>query len=196
MKILVIDNYDSFTYNLVQYLGELGAEVVVYRNDAIRSDEIGGLGIDAIVVSPGPSTPADAGITVDAIKRYAGVYPILGVCLGHQAIGYAFGARIVKAGRIYHGKTSRIQHDGSAIFAGIESPLTAIRYHSLVIDKKTLPDTFTGEFVITAESQEDGEIMGIRHRRFILEGVQFHPESILTSSGKKMLANFLNMIRK
>ncbi len=196
MKILVIDNYDSFTYNLVQYFGELGAGVVVYRNDALRPSEIGGLGIDAIVVSPGPSTPADAGITVETIQRYAGVYPILGVCLGHQAIGYAFGARIVQAGKIYHGKTSRIQHDGATIFSGLENPLTATRYHSLVIDRKTLPESFTDEFTITAESQEDHEIMGIRHRRFMIEGVQFHPESILTSGGKKMLANFLHMVQK
>ncbi len=195
MKILVIDNYDSFTYNLVQYLGELGTETVVYRNDAIKAGDIKDLGIDAIVVSPGPSTPAEAGITVDAIKRYSGVYPILGVCLGHQAIGYAFGANIVKAGRIYHGKTSRIMHDGSGIFAGLENPFTAIRYHSLVIDRKTLPDKFTDEFIVTAESQEDREIMGIRHKKLIIEGVQVHPESILTSNGKKILANFLNMVK-
>ena len=190
MKILVIDNYDSFTYNLVQYLGELGVDVVVYRNDAIKVEDIKDLGIGAMVISPGPSTPADAGISVDAIKKYAGVYPMLGVCLGHQAMGYAFGADIVKAGRIYHGKTSTIKHDGLTIFTGLDNPLTATRYHSLVIDRKTLPE----EFIISAQSNEDGEIMGIRHKRFIVEGVQFHPESILTADGKKMLANFINMI--
>lgn len=191
MKILVIDNYDSFTYNLVQYLGELGMDVLVYRNDAIAVDRIQDLGIQAIVISPGPSTPADAGITVDAIKRYAGTYPILGVCLGHQAIGYAFGADIVRAGRICHGKTSKIKHDGLTLFAGLENPLTATRYHSLVIDRKTLP----GDFIITAESLDDGEIMGIRHKSSLIEGVQFHPESILTSNGRKILANFIHMIR-
>ncbi len=196
MKILVIDNYDSFTYNLVQYLGELGADVAVCRNDAIKVDEIKNLGISAIVISPGPSTPADAGITVDTIKRYAGIYPLLGVCLGHQSIGYAFGANIVKAGRIYHGKTSKIKHDSSGLFAGLENPLTATRYHSLVIDRKTMPAGFTDEFIITAESQEDGEIMGIRHKRFIIEGVQFHPESILTLNGKQILANFLTMVKR
>ncbi len=190
MKILVIDNYDSFTYNLVQYLGELGVDVVVYRNDAIKVEDIKDLGIGAMVISPGPSTPADAGISVDAIKKYAGVYPMLGVCLGHQAMGYAFGADIVKAGRIYHGKTSTIKHDGLTIFTGLDNPLTATRYHSLVIDRKTLPE----EFIISAQSNEDGEIMGIRHKRFIVEGVQFHPESILTADGEKMLANFINMI--
>ncbi len=190
MKILVIDNYDSFTYNLVQYLGELGADVVVYRNDAIKVEDIASLGVRAIVISPGPSTPAEAGISVDAIKAYAGVYPILGVCLGHQAIGYAFGADIVRARRIYHGKTSSIRHDGKTIFAGIENPLTATRYHSLVIDPKTL----SGEFIVTATSAEDDEIMGIRHRSMLIEGVQFHPESILTVNGRKMLENFLNMI--
>ncbi len=191
MKILVIDNYDSFTYNLVQYLGELGVDVIVYRNDAINVNDIKALGIDAIVISPGPSTPADAGISVDVIKQYAGLYPLLGVCLGHQAIGYAFGADIIKAKKIYHGKTSTIRHDGKTIFSGLENPLIATRYHSLVIDKRTLSD----EFVVSAESQEDNEIMAIRHKNHIIEGVQFHPESILTISGKKILANFVNMVK-
>ncbi len=191
MKILVIDNYDSFTYNLVQYLGELGVDVIVYRNDAINVDDISTLGINAIVISPGPSTPADAGISVDVIKQYAGIYPLLGVCLGHQAIGYAFGANIIKAKKIYHGKTSMIRHDGKTIFSGLENPLSATRYHSLVIDKHTLSD----EFAVTAESEEDNEIMAIRHKNLPIEGVQFHPESILTTSGKKILANFVNMVK-
>ena len=191
MKILVIDNYDSFTYNLVQYLGELGVEVLVYRNDALRTGDIKALGINAIVISPGPSTPAEAGISVDVIKQYAGVYPLFGVCLGHQAIGYAFGARIVKAQKIYHGKTSLIHHDGNTIFSGLDNPFTATRYHSLVIDRKTL----SGEFIISAESEEDHEIMAIRHKKLLIESVQFHPESILTADGKKILANFINMIQ-
>ena len=191
MKILVIDNYDSFTYNLVQYLGELGVEVLVYRNDALKTGDIKALGINAIVLSPGPSTPAEAGISVDVIKQYAGVYPLFGVCLGHQAIGYAFGARIVKAQKIYHGKTSLIHHDGNTIFSGLDNPFTATRYHSLVIDRKTL----SGEFIISAESGEDHEIMAIRHKKLLIESVQFHPESILTADGKKILANFINMIQ-
>ena len=191
MKILVIDNYDSFTYNLVQYLGELGVEVLVYRNDELKTSEIKALGINAILLSPGPSTPAEAGISVDVIKQYAGVYPLFGVCLGHQAIGYAFGAHIVKARKIYHGKTSQIHHDGNTIFSGLDNPFTATRYHSLVIDRKTL----SGEFIISAESEEDHEIMAIRHKKLMIEGVQFHPESILTADGKKILANFINMIQ-
>ncbi len=191
MKILVIDNYDSFTYNLVQNLGELGVDVLVYRNDAIKVNDIKALGINALVISPGPSTPADAGISVDVIKQYAGIYPILGVCLGHQAIGYAFGADIVKARKIYHGKTSSIRHDGKTIFLGLDNPFTATRYHSLVIDRNTLP----GGFIISAESEEDHEIMAIRHTNLLIEGVQFHPESILTVNGKKILANFINMVQ-
>lgn len=191
MKILMIDNYDSFTYNLVQYLGELGVNVLVYRNDTIKINDIKSLGINGIVISPGPSTPSEAGISVDVIKQYAGVYPILGVCLGHQAIGYAFNASIVKAKKIYHGKTSKIIHDGNTIFSEIENPFLATRYHSLVIDKNTL----SSEFVISAESDEDHEIMAIRHKTFFIEGVQFHPESILTVNGKKILANFINMIK-
>jgi anthranilate synthase component 2 len=191
MKILMIDNYDSFTYNLVQYLGELGVDMVVYRNDEIDVEDIKNLGINAIIISPGPSTPADAGISVDTIRKYAGIYPIFGVCLGHQAIGYAFGAKIVKAKKIYHGKTSLIRHDNKTIFAGLENPMIATRYHSLVIDKQTLPE----EFIVSAESEEDHEIMAIRHKTLSIEGVQFHPESILTKSGKKLLENFINMVK-
>ncbi len=191
MKILVIDNYDSFTYNLVQYFGELGVDVLVYRNDALKTGDIKTLGINAIVISPGPSTPAEAGISVDVIKQYAGVYPLFGVCLGHQAIGYAFGARIVKAQKIYHGKTSLIHHDGNTIFSGLDNPFTATRYHSLVIDRKTL----SGEFIISAESEEDHEIMAIRHKKLLIESVQFHPESILTLHGKTLLANFISIAR-
>ncbi len=189
--LLMIDNYDSFTYILVQYFGELGVDVLVYRNDALKTGDIKTLGINAIVISPGPSTPAEAGISVDVIKQYAGVYPLFGVCLGHQAIGYAFGARIVKAQKIYHGKTSLIHHDGNTIFSGLDNPFTATRYHSLVIDRKTL----SGEFIISAESEEDHEIMAIRHKKLLIESVQFHPESILTADGKKILANFINMIQ-
>jgi len=187
----MIDNYDSFTYNLVQYLGELGVDMVVYRNDEIDVEDIKNLGINAIIISPGPSTPADAGISVDTIRKYAGIYPIFGVCLGHQAIGYAFGAKIVKAKKIYHGKTSLIRHDNKTIFAGLENPMIATRYHSLVIDKQTLPE----EFIVSAESEEDHEIMAIRHKTLSIEGVQFHPESILTKSGKKLLENFINMVK-
>ncbi len=192
MKILVIDNYDSFTFNLVQYFGELGTDVVVFRNDAISAGDIKSLGVQALVISPGPSTPAEAGISVDAIRHYAGTLPILGVCLGHQAIGYAFGADIVQAHRIYHGKTSPIRHDGQTLFNGMDNPFTATRYHSLVIDRKTL----SSEFIVSAESEDDHEIMAVRHKSLIIEGVQFHPESILTQDGKKILANFLNLIQR
>lgn len=188
LMLLMIDNYDSFTYNLVQYLGELGEELVVYRNDRITLDEIEGLKPDRMVVSPGPCTPKEAGISVEAIRHFAGQFPILGVCLGHQSMGAAFGARIIGAGRLMHGKTSEIRHDGKTIFAHLPNPFTATRYHSLVIERGSLP----GEFEITAES-EDGEIMGIRHRELPLEGVQFHPESILTTVGHDLLRNFLNL---
>ena len=184
--LLVIDNYDSFTYNLVQYLGELGADVVVHRNDAISVDDVVTMAPDAIVVSPGPCTPNEAGISVATIKRFAGERPILGVCLGHQAIGAAFGGDIVRAGRIMHGKTSPILHEGQGVFAGLPSPFEATRYHSLVIDPPTLPAVLER----TAWTAE-GEIMGVRHRTLFVEGVQFHPESILTLEGKKLLANFL-----
>jgi anthranilate synthase/aminodeoxychorismate synthase-like glutamine amidotransferase len=185
-RILMIDNYDSFTYNLVQYLGELGADVVVRRNDAIGLDEAAAMAPDAIVVSPGPCTPNEAGISVPLIQRFAGERPILGVCLGHQAIGAAFGGCIVRAGRIMHGKTSPIRHTGEGLFAGLSNPFEATRYHSLVIDPPTMP----AELVRTAWTDE-GEIMGVRHRELFVEGVQFHPESILTVEGKRLLGNFI-----
>jgi anthranilate synthase/aminodeoxychorismate synthase-like glutamine amidotransferase len=186
MRLLMIDNYDSFTYNLVQYLGELGADVTVRRNDEIGLDEVAALAPDAIVVSPGPCTPNEAGISVPLIKRFAGERPILGVCLGHQAIGAAFGGAIVRAGRIMHGKTSPILHTGEGLFAGLPNPFDATRYHSLLIDPATMPN----DLVRTAWTAED-EIMGVRHRELFVEGVQFHPESILTVAGKRLLANFL-----
>jgi anthranilate synthase component 2 len=184
--LLMIDNYDSFTYNLVQYLGELGEDVRVFRNDEITLDEVGLLRPSAIVISPGPCTPKEAGVSVALIERYAADVPILGVCLGHQAIGQAFGGRIVHAKSVMHGKTSAIHHEGKGIFAGLPNPLTATRYHSLVIERESLPASLE----ITAWS-EDGEIMAIRHRDFAVEGVQFHPESILTEAGHDLLRNFL-----
>jgi para-aminobenzoate synthetase component 2 len=186
--ILMIDNYDSFTYNLVQYLGELGAEVIVFRNDRITIPEIERLAPERIVISPGPCTPREAGISIEVIKHFAGKVPILGVCLGHQAIGAAFGGRIVRAKNLMHGKTSMIYHDGKTIFEGIPNPFEATRYHSLVIEKESLPQ----ELIITAWT-EDGEIMGIRHKRYVIEGVQFHPESILTKHGHDILRNFLRL---
>jgi anthranilate synthase/aminodeoxychorismate synthase-like glutamine amidotransferase len=187
--ILVIDNYDSFTYNLVQYLGELGQEVRVVRNDEVSVDEIPGLNPTHLLVSPGPCTPKEAGISVQAIKSFAGKIPILGVCLGHQSLGYAFGGKIIRAKKLMHGKTSQIKHDGKGVFKGLKNPFTATRYHSLVIEKKTCPRAL----LVTATS-EDGEIMGVRHRTLsALEGVQFHPESILTEGGKDLLKNFLQM---
>jgi anthranilate synthase/aminodeoxychorismate synthase-like glutamine amidotransferase len=189
--LLMIDNYDSFTYNLVQYLGELGEDVKVYRNDRITADEIKKLAPEAIVVSPGPCTPAEAGVSVDVIKAFAGVIPILGVCLGHQSIGAAFGASIVRADRLMHGKTSQIHHDGRTLYDGIQNPFTATRYHSLVIQPGTLPPNFE----ITAWTLEQ-EIMGVRHKEFLVEGVQFHPESILTMVGKDILRNFLRLAGK
>ncbi len=186
--LLMIDNYDSFTYNLVQYLGELGEDLVVYRNDKITINEIEQLKPDRIVVSPGPCTPKEAGVSVETIRHFAGRIPILGVCLGHQSMGAAFGAEIVGAKRLMHGKTSEIRHDGKTIFSNLPNPFVATRYHSLVIRRGTLSD----EFEITAES-EDGEIMGIRHKRYPLEGVQFHPESILTTVGHDLLKNFLEL---
>jgi anthranilate synthase/aminodeoxychorismate synthase-like glutamine amidotransferase len=184
--ILVIDNYDSFTYNLVQYLGELGAKTRVFRNDEITVERAARLKPGKVVISPGPCTPREAGISVELIRRLAGEVPILGVCLGHQAVGAAFGGRIVRARKIMHGKTSRIKHDGKTIFSGLPSPFEATRYHSLVIEKRSLPDCLE----VTAVS-EDGEIMGVRHREHDIEGIQFHPESILTRQGKELLANFL-----
>ena len=184
--ILMIDNYDSFTYNLVQYFGELGEEVRVVRNDVIDLAGIAAMAPARIVISPGPCTPKEAGISVAVVREFAGKLPILGVCLGHQAIGDAFGGRIVNAGRLMHGKTSDIRHDGKGVFTGLPSPFRATRYHSLVIERASLPDCLE----ISAES-EDGEIMGVRHRQFALEGVQFHPESILTEHGHALLKNFL-----
>jgi len=184
--ITVIDNYDSFTYNLVQYLLVLGAEVEVFRNDAITLEEIEKIDTKGIVISPGPGRPEGAGISLPLIRRYSGRKPILGVCLGHQAIGMAFGGRVVSAGRLMHGKTSSIQADGKGIYKGVASPFTAMRYHSLAVAREDLPDCLQ----ITAES-EDGEIMGLRHREHPTEGIQYHPESIMTPVGKRLLRNFL-----
>lgn len=186
--LLMIDNYDSFTYNLVQYLGELGEDIKVYRNDKITINQIKKLKPKKIVISPGPCTPKEAGISGSAIKNFAGVIPILGVCLGHQSIGYVFGGKIIQAKKIMHGKTSQITHDGKTIFKNLPNPFTATRYHSLVIEKKSLPDCLE----ITATS-EDKEIMGVRHKKYLIEGIQFHPESILTELGKKLLKNFLKI---
>jgi anthranilate synthase/aminodeoxychorismate synthase-like glutamine amidotransferase len=187
--ILMIDNYDSFTYNLVQYIGQLGGAVVVHRNDAVTIDEIRQLKPNAIVLSPGPCTPKEAGISVEVIRELGATIPILGVCLGHQAIGYAFGAEVIRAQRIMHGKTSQVINDGRTIFTGLPNPLVAGRYHSLILERDSLPDCFE----ISAETEE-GEIMGIRHKKLPVEGVQFHPESILTPNGKRILKNFLTMI--
>ena len=184
--LLMIDNYDSFTYNLVQYLGELGEDVQVYRNDAVTLAEIAAWKPQRIVLSPGPCTPSEAGVCVPLIRRFAGEIPILGVCLGHQAIGQAFGGRIVRAAKVMHGKLSRVAHRGEGVFRGLANPLTATRYHSLAIERASLPSCLE----ITAES-EDGEIMGVRHRELPVEGVQFHPEAILTAQGHELLANFL-----
>jgi anthranilate synthase/aminodeoxychorismate synthase-like glutamine amidotransferase len=186
-RVVLIDNYDSFTYNLVQYLGELGAEVEVRRHDAIDVAGVRALAPTHLVVSPGPKTPDEAGISVDAIRELAGSMPILGVCLGHQAIGSAFGARIVRGREPVHGKTSAIEHDGRTVFVGLESPMVATRYHSLVIDPDLAPD-----LELTAWCDDD-VVMGVRHRSLPVEGVQFHPESILTGSGKALLANFLSL---
>ena len=186
-RVVVLDNYDSFVYNLVQYLGELGASPLVHRNDELTVDEILGLDPDAVLLSPGPGRPEDAGILCDAILPIAerGV-PVFGVCLGHQAIGHVFGGRVIRAPELMHGKTSQIEHAGSGVFAGLPTPLTATRYHSLVVERESLPDCLT----ITAETR-DGMIMGLRHRDLPIEGVQFHPESILTESGHAMLRNFI-----
>ena len=186
MKLLMIDNYDSFTYNLVQYFAELGADVCVFRNDAITPDEIAALKPDHIVISPGPCSPKEAGISVETIKRFAGKVPLLGVCLGHQSIGAAFGGDIVHAIKPMHGKTSLVNHLNTGVFAGLPNPFTATRYHSLAIKRDTLPDCLT----VTAWT-DDGEIMGVRHKTLAVEGVQFHPESILTEHGHDMLRNFL-----
>ena len=187
--ILVLDNYDSFTYNLVQYLGQLGEEVAVRRNDAITLDEIEAMNPEAIFLSPGPCSPEQAGITVDVVRRFHRHIPLMGVCLGHQAIGHAFGGRVVRAGRIMHGKTSPILNDGRTIFKGLPSPFPAGRYHSLIVERESLPDCLE----VSAETEE-GEIMGLRHREWPVEGIQFHPESILTPSGKRIIRNFLQLI--
>jgi len=187
--ILMIDNYDSFTFNLVQYLRQLGEDVVVYRNDEISLEEIEKMKPAAIFLSPGPCSPTEAGITVDVIRTFYRRIPLMGVCLGHQSIGYAFGAEVVRADQLMHGKTSQISHDGKTIFKGVPNPFTAGRYHSLIIKRESLPDCLE----VSAETEE-GEIMGIRHRDFPVEGIQFHPESILTPNGKRILRNFLKMI--
>ncbi len=186
--ILVIDNYDSFTYNIVQYLGELGETVEVYRHDAVTVDEIKRLEPERIVISPGPGVPEKAGITLDAIQQMAGTVPILGVCLGHQAIGQAFGGRVIRAPQLMHGKTSEICHDSSTIFKGLPYRFNATRYHSLIVEKESLP----GVLEISATTPE-GVIMGLRHRKFKIEGVQFHPESVMTDNGRKIFENFVNL---
>jgi para-aminobenzoate synthetase component II len=186
--ILIIDNYDSFTYNLVQYLGEMGREMAVRRNDQVTLDEIADMSPDRIVISPGPGTPDDAGVSVPLISRFAGSTPVLGVCLGHQSIGQAFGAEVVRNWRVVHGKTSPIRHDGRGLFVDLPDPFEATRYHSLVIRRESLPDCL----VVTAETPE-GEIMGVRHREYAVEGVQFHPESVMTPCGKQLLRNFLGL---
>jgi anthranilate synthase/aminodeoxychorismate synthase-like glutamine amidotransferase len=193
--LLLIDNYDSFTYNLAQYLGELGADVKVVRNDALGVGDVGAMAPERIVISPGPCTPNEAGVSLDVIRQYAGKIPILGVCLGHQAIGQAFGGRIVRAPVVMHGKISRIFHDEKGLFEGVENPFSATRYHSLVIEPQSCPDVLE----ITAKTWSD-EIMGVRHKKYAntatpVEGVQFHPESIMTEAGKKLLGNFLRMGR-
>jgi anthranilate synthase/aminodeoxychorismate synthase-like glutamine amidotransferase len=188
--VFVLDNYDSFTYNLVQYLGELGAEVEVRRNDQVTVGEVEALAPERILISPGPCTPSEAGISVELIRHFAGKIPILGVCLGHQAMGEAFGGKVVRARNLMHGKTSRVEHDGKTIFQGLESPMTATRYHSLIVAEDSLP----AELEVSAHTVErDGTrvIMGLRHRKYPVEGVQFHPESVLTDQGKRLVGNFL-----
>jgi anthranilate synthase/aminodeoxychorismate synthase-like glutamine amidotransferase len=190
--VFVLDNYDSFTYNLVQHLGELGAEVVVRRNDQITVAGVEAMRPERILLSPGPCTPQEAGISIELVRHFAGKVPILGVCLGHQAIGAAFGGEIVRAPKLMHGKTSEVQHDGKTIFSGLPSPMTATRYHSLIVQEKGLPK----DLEISAYATENGGsrvIMGLRHRQFPVEGVQFHPESVLTAQGKKLISNFLQM---
>jgi anthranilate synthase component 2 len=191
--LLMIDNYDSFTYNLVQYFGELGEEIIVYRNDKISIQEIEKLAPERIVVSPGPCTPNEAGISLELIEHFKGKLPLLGVCLGHQSIGQAFGGRIVHAKEIMHGKTSEIYHNNSDVFSGLENPFTATRYHSLVIEQETLPDCFEVTAWTQTEEGEVDEIMGVRHKEYAISGVQFHPESIMTSYGHELLKNFLGI---
>jgi para-aminobenzoate synthetase component 2 len=190
--VFVLDNYDSFTYNLVQYMGELGAEMVIRRNDEVTVDEVEALKPERLVLSPGPCTPEDAGILIPLIQRFAGKVPILGVCLGHQAIGAAFGGDVVRAPQLMHGKTSAVEHDGKTVFSGIASPMTCTRYHSLIVAEDHLP----AELEVSARTRNaDGTttIMGLRHRKFPIEGVQFHPESVLTTDGKKLVQNFLEL---
>lgn len=197
--VFVLDNYDSFTYNLVQYLGELGADVKVGRNDELTVEQVEDLDPECIVISPGPRTPEEAGISIPLIRRFAGSRPILGVCLGHQAIAAAFGGKVVRAEKVMHGKTSRIEHDGKTIFAGLPNPMTCTRYHSLIVSEEGLPSDLS----ITARASDEkeglsgangeGTIMGLRHRRFPIEGVQFHPESVLTPEGKRLIQNFLSL---
>jgi anthranilate synthase/aminodeoxychorismate synthase-like glutamine amidotransferase len=190
--VFVLDNYDSFTYNLVQYLGELGSEIVVHRNDEVKVSDVEAMRPERLLVSPGPCTPTEAGISIELIRHFAGRVPILGVCLGHQAIGEAFGGKVVRAKTLMHGKTSEIEHDGRSVFSNLPTPLTATRYHSLVLSPEDLPD----ELEVSAHTNDQvGErvIMGLRHRRYPIEGVQFHPESVLTQHGKQMLRNFLTL---
>jgi anthranilate synthase/aminodeoxychorismate synthase-like glutamine amidotransferase len=190
--VFVLDNYDSFTYNLVQYLGELGAKIEVYRNDELTVEEVEALKPERILLSPGPCTPGEAGILVPLIRHMAGRVPILGVCLGHQAIGEAFGGDVVRAAHLMHGKTSAVEHDGKGVFTGLPTPLTCTRYHSLIVAEKSLP----GELMVTARTAENGAgsvIMGLRHRTLPIEGVQFHPESVLTEGGRQMIKNFMEM---
>ncbi|GEK74371.1 MULTISPECIES: anthranilate synthase component II [Halomonas] len=191
MSVLMIDNYDSFTFNVVQYLGELGAEVVTHRNDAITLEQIEALAPSHLVVSPGPCTPNEAGISMEAIRHFAGRLPILGICLGHQAIGQVFGGRVGRAPQVMHGKTSRIRHTGQGVFEGLEDPLEVTRYHSLVVDRDSLPECLEVTSWTDADDVTPGLIMGMRHRELDIEGVQFHPESILTRQGHELLANFL-----
>jgi anthranilate synthase component 2 len=191
VRLVMVDNYDSFTYNLVQYFGELGAEVVVVRNDEVSVDDIVALRPDKIVISPGPCTPKEAGISVETIHRYAGKYPILGVCLGHQSIGYAFGGNIIHAKQIMHGKVSQVYHQNLGVFKGLSNPFTATRYHSLVIEQSSLPECLEVTAWTLDENGNIDEIMGVRHKTLDIEGVQFHPESILTEHGHDMLRNFL-----
>jgi anthranilate synthase/aminodeoxychorismate synthase-like glutamine amidotransferase len=186
--IFILDNYDSFTYNLVQYMGELGAELVVHRNDKITCDQIEALAPEKIVISPGPCTPNEAGISMEVVQRFAGKVPIFGVCLGHQSIGQVFGGTVARAPYIMHGKTSQIHHDGEGVYAGLPNPFTATRYHSLIVERDSVPQSLR----VVAET-EDGLVMGLRHRDMAVEGVQFHPESILTSQGQRLLGNFLGV---
>jgi anthranilate synthase/aminodeoxychorismate synthase-like glutamine amidotransferase len=190
--VFVLDNYDSFTYNLVQYMGELGAEIVIRRNDQVTVSEVEALRPERIVVSPGPCTPREAGISIELIRHFAGKVPVLGVCLGHQAIGEAFGGEVVRAPHLMHGKTSQIQHDGRTVFSGLPSPMTATRYHSLIVQEDGLPDELEVS-AYTTEADGTRTIMGLRHKRFPVEGVQFHPESVLTEQGKRMVENWLRI---